>query len=421
MISLIDDSVLHPRSLPNHKHKQIVMTTYAKRDSTADHWQSSYADTYCYKDPLCFKRQVIYHQPPSIQNPSNRSVDSHRFQTNYIPKLLYCRPPGKGNHDAVSLNLGTFDHNTDKLNLKSMYQFKLGHIQKGFCPKNRRAYIINKNNQNEETNRKIQEKIDKFNYHNLVKNNRNSGCELSTNELTFKKLNESDKNKLSKIHGPAVWTTNTERSQLQSAIPIKNVIKVGPELEVSSDTVRYKANRYGSGNSEPWQKFSAEWDNVQIRDEAGVDRDNSPRSASKLNQKKNKCSKERPKCNDLVEHSQSRHLPGYSGYVPRLPIGTSQQKLSENSSTATFSEKSRRTTSMQRHFPNYEISESSAFRPQKSFARKGVMSNTITLVQPHNPFNKIRGVDCYEDCYGKMDELKLGKKVSSGSVVGYTL
>lgn len=425
-----------------------MTTTYVKRET--GHWQSCYADTYCYKDPSCFNKQMVYNTTPSIQNPSKNSVPSVRFQPNYIPRLMYCRPPGKGNHDAVSLNLGTFHSSaftkkgktneeirSAQTDFKSIYQFQLANIQRGYEPKIRRQQIIGKVLKKEAADTTEQ---DMFNYHNLIRKNRNSGCNLTSEcELTHRKLTNSDKEKLAEIHHPAVWTTNTERSQLQSAIPIKNNLTPVTELEASSDTVRYKADRYNV-NAEPWQRFSDKWDNVQRREREQMTRTNEVK-----NQKTGvdmdvtvdidsdcEADERSPDC-EMVPHSESRHLPGYSGYVPRLPITKTQTTSKRNFSkeSQTYSNGCRRSTTMQRAFPNYMQSneknekqssnsnsessiDSTIYSPYKSFARRGVMSNTITLVRPHNPFRLKPAAEFDVDELGdfKVDKAGAGSETS---------
>jgi len=394
------------------------MTTYVKRQVAP--WQTCYADTYIYDDPSCFKRKTVYHTTPSIQAPSKNCVDSLCYSQDYIPKMKYCQPPGKSHHDAVSLNLGTFcssaftkkgktsqEIKNLQLDLGHTYQNKLYHIQRGYVPSKKREAILSRVKQREDR-QAASKKSEKsqFKYHNLILENRNPGCDLSSEELVHKKLTDSDKKKLAGIHFPAVWTTNTERAQLQSAIPIKNKVTAGTELEVSSDTIRYKADRY-SVNAEPWQKFSDKWDNVQVRevnagategereDEKVEAEESQPKKKVKLFKYELEQEQKTPEAPpvSLVKHSEARHLPGYSGYVPRLPITKSQttSKRAFKSEDETTSSDSRRNTTMQRAFPNYHIKNS----PDRTYARRGVMSNTITLVRPHNPFRlKKNEIDC---------------------------
>jgi hypothetical protein len=326
-------------------------------------WRSTYTDTYHYKNPNCFTPPEVYHQPPSIQTPSKRSADSHKFLPQYIPKLKYCRPAGIICNDPKALSLGTFDQN---VKLKEMYEMnKLNYIQGGLPPKERRQKVLCE--QNIKTldlgKSMTKQEKEKFNYHNLVRSDRNLGCEQKM----------------------ATWSTTTERISLQSALPMNNDKKIRSNLEKNADSVRYKASRYNI-NAEPWQKFSIKWDKDQTRHVNNINSDTDSdyitnSENSDIDNDNDENDQNNTTCNQkhkLVKHSQNRHIPGYSGYVPSLPIVNVDTKKPEN----TISNDSRTTTSMQRAFPKYNFGKID----QSKYARKEVMSGVITLVAPHNPF-----------------------------------
>merc|ERR1712226_24828 len=337
------------------------------------HWRSTYDQTYHYDDPNAFNKPIVYTELPCIQNPGKKCVDSYKFLPGYIPKLMYCRPPGHIRNAPQALGLGCFN----KVNLPN--NVKMKPIQRGIAPSLRRADAFRPDYRHLTSNMTAEEEL-KFNYHNLVKNSRNEGLNLTTNSLCTEKLHPSDIYQMKKIYHPAVWTTSTERSHLQAAIPMSNKRKVGTEMENNSDSVRYKATRYNV-NSEPWQEFSTKWDRVQARHVCHED-DKDEKKLRK-NQKENEEDQNRDNSEptDLVPHSENRQLPGYSGYVPRLPIIKGMHQAYSTTEPDTVSNYCRTTTSMQRSFPKY------ATQKQRSpFARKGTMSSMVTLVAPHNPF-----------------------------------
>jgi len=373
------------------------------------HWRSTYAQSYHYDDPNAFCKPMVYTELPCVQNPGSKCVDSYKFLPGYIPRLMYCRPPGIIKPAPQALGLGTFNR------VKLDNNLKMKPIQRGVAPNLRRKQAFKPEYRHLDSHM-TQEEESKFNYHNLVKPGRYEGLKLSTGtDLTVQKLNNSDAEKLQSIIHPAAWTTSLERSNLQASIPIKHKRKVHSEIEKNSDTVRYKAARYNAA-SEPWQKFSDKWDRVQAREnvvisschedmkapDSAANHSNLEADDSMRDENNNVLAKNSSdhKIN-LANCSENRQVPGYSGYVPRLPIikrscsviesreptkkynytNPTNTQLISNDRPDTVSDFNRTTTSMQRSFPKYELANTIS-----PYARKSHMSNMVTLVAPNNPF-----------------------------------
>ena len=391
-------STMHELTNPQLTVGELITDTAPNSDKVRhdlEHWRSTYAMTYQYDDPNKFTRPELFNQLPSIQNPSSKCVQSYKFHPDYIPKLMYCRPPGHIHNAPQALGLGTFN----KVQLEK--NVKMKPIQRGPVPQLKREVAFSPGYRHLASNMTKEEEA-KFMYHNLVKPNRNEGLDLSTknDDFTYDKLKKDDFIKLQKIYHPAVWTTNTERSHLQAAIPMKNKRKVGTDLEISSNNIKYKAMRYNA-NSEPWQTFSNKWDRVQARhaipdqeDEiaekvGGLSLKKEARKSSTGHNASKQVVRQVPAAIekvDLVPHSENRQLPCYSGYVPRLPITKKSRNLTskcQNDESATPPPRPGNghfITSMQRAFPKYSMSQKS------SYARRPKMSSMVTLVHPHNPF-----------------------------------
>lgn len=358
------------------------------------HWRSTYAQSYHYDDPNAFCKPMVYTELPCVQNPGSKCVDSYKFLPGYIPRLMYCRPPGIIKPAPQALGLGTFNR------VKLDNNLKMKPIQRGVAPNLRRKQAFKPEYRHLDSHM-TQEEESKFNYHNLVKPGRYEGLKLSTGtDLTVQKLNNSDTEKLQSIYHPAAWTTSLERSNLQASIPIKHKRKVHSEIEKNSDTVRYKAARYNAA-SELWQKFSDKWDRVQAREnvvisschedmkapttqnqndnESDIKDENNNNlpifSKSDPIQSKNMDQNQIDNKINLADCSEYRQVPGYSGYVPRLPIikrscsviesreptkkynytNPTNTQLISNDRPDTVSDFNRTTTSMQRSFPKYWI------------------------------------------------------------------
>ena len=82
-------------------------------------------------------------------------------------------------------------------------------------------------------------------------------------------------------------------------------------MEPRELNVKFKPARYNE-KAEPWQRFGAVWDRFQLRNATETDHGDI---------KIKRCPEKPPKSHvPLVEHSGKRQIPGYAGYVPRLPI-----------------------------------------------------------------------------------------------------
>lgn len=349
-------------------------------------WKTTYSNTYDYSDADSFKPPKKYHQLPSIESPGKNWVESRKMLPGYIPKLMYCRPPGHIHNAPQALGLGTFT------NPQLAKNDKMKPIQRSVQPsKYRELMFKNLDNGNLSIN-KTREQESKFNYHNLVIKNRNKGAGISTG--TIKKLKDGDYDLLKGIYNQGVYISSTERSHLQSAIPMDHNKIVGTDLEKLSDNVRYKAIRYNP-NVEPWQQFSAKWDQVQLRKltDTTTNQDTCKSFLTYHQPKESKAIENDKRANvSLVAHSGDRQLPGYSGYVPRLPIikeswyeNNSKEKCycHQKGHIAKIIENDKESTTMRRAYPKYEFDKV----PKSSYCpKKCPMSKMVTLVSPHNPF-----------------------------------
>merc|ERR1712019_33157 len=361
-----------------------------------DNWRSTYAQTFKYSDPKCFKRPFAFTQLPSIQKPSDKTVDSFKFSPGYIPKLMYCRPPGHVRNAPQALGLGCFN----KIPLDSNEAMKP--IQRGPKPEIKRDQAFNNDTCKLQYGTKFMtpEEAAKYQYHSLVLDNDKAGKGKVKSDREggfyqgpkcYQKMTDSDKSKLMTILDPAVWTTSTERSHMQAAIPMSAHKGAIPNvLEKNSDNIRLRAPRY-SQTTEPWQSFSECWDRVQIReaDHEQAEQQKQKENQDKINQENSQDDK--PKTpTKLVRHSKNRQIPGYMGYVPRLPVIKSPEtlhQLNKSEPESVSNNNLRRTTSMQRDFPVYNMNN----REKSPYARRRAMSTMVTLVNPNNPFRLAKG------------------------------
>merc|ERR1711990_956325 len=293
-----------------------------------DNWRSTYAQTFKYSDPKCFKRPFAFTQLPSIQKPSHKTVDSFKFSPGYIPKLMYCRPPGHVRNAPQALGLGCFN----KIPLDSNEAMKP--IQRGPKPEIKRDQAFNNDTCKLQYGTKFMtpEEASKCQYHSLVLQDATTGKGgFYQGPKCYQKMTDNDKSKLMKILDPAVWTTSTERTHMQAAIPMSAHKGAVPNvLEKNSDNIRLRAPR----------------------------------------------------------HSKTRQIPGYMGYVPRLPVIKGPESKADNSQICdSVSMDLRRTTSMQRDFPAYGMNN----REKSPYARRRAMSTMVTLVNPNNPFRLAKG------------------------------
>jgi hypothetical protein len=233
------------------------------------------------------------------------------------------------------------------------------------------------------------EEASKYQYHSLVLQDATTGKGgFYQGPKCYQKMTDNDKSKLMKILDPAVWTTSTERTHMQAAIPMSAHKGAVPNvLEKNSDNIRLRAPRY-SQTTEPWQSFSEGWDRVQIREA-----DHEQAEQQKLNKDSNKDFDKNIVENQnaippIARHSKNRQIPGYMGYVPRLPVIKGPESKSDNSQICdSVSMDLRRTTSMQRDFPAYGMNN----REKSPYARRRAMSTMVTLVNPNNPFRLAKG------------------------------
>merc|ERR1712032_863410 len=205
--------------------------------------------------------------------------------------------------------------------------------------------------------------------------------------LTIQKLTDSDEKLLDEIYPKAFYSSSVNRATLQSALDNNNeqIRKLPEKLEDNSDQVRYKAARYNE-KVEPWQRFSTKWDRAQLRNQCQTAR---PQSAeiNKISNKKfkkqldlqqNNNNNSLSKSIDMVPHSGQRQVPGYCGYVPRLPIirNSDHESLDPNAVTDCH-----KTTTNKRTFVGHDLR-----KMEKAPQMNRPMSKMVTLVQPSNPF-----------------------------------
>jgi len=346
-----------------------------------DMWRSTYAKSYL-TDPQEICQPIRkYHQPPSIENPRPNFVSSHKFIPGYIPRLMYCRPPGFVKSTPQALGLGTF---TDP---QLEHNAKMKPITRGVLPKKFREVGFPKVGLEDSS---------KYQYHSLREGTfpKNKGLDMTT--LTISEMTPKDLKAMDSIYTPAVWTTQCQRNHLQAALPKPALQKPQTALEESPNPVVYKARRYNEA-VEPWQRFSTKWDRVQIRPVCRKGRwmerrtgeeqptcalcrndDNDSEKAENLQEANLNKPLEKA---DLVPHSGLRQIPGYCGYVPRLPIIRHGNHESLQKYVLTDVHK---TTTNRRTYVQHEIRET----PIKDRP----MSKMVTLVHPSNPF-KLAKVD----------------------------
>merc|ERR1711881_698574 len=331
-----------------------------------DRWRSTYAQCYV-PDPKQVCEPIMkYHQPPSIQNPRPNFVSSHKFLPGYIPKLMYCRPPGYVKNAPQALGLGTFTNPTLERNMK------MKPITRGVPPKRFRQVGFPKVELEDNS---------KYKYHSLregtgTQETRNTGLDMTT--LTISEMTDKDLGALDSIYTPAVWTTMCQRNHLQAALPKPAQQKPESALEESANPVQYKASRYNEA-VEPWQRFSTKWDRVQIRPICKKARwmDGKPltKASSDPEEEEQVEAKPEEKGADLVPHSGLRQIPGYRGYVPRLPIVRRENHESLQQYVLTDVHK---TTTNRRTYTKHELPKAPVkIRP---------MSKMVALVHPSNPF-----------------------------------
>lgn len=274
---------------------------------------------------------------------------------------MYCRPPGYNKIAPKALGLGTFTNPTIESN------GKMKPITRGVQPQTYRKVNFPKVKKADTS---------QFQYHSLRDNlsfPMNEGLkDLKT--LTIRKLNKSDENALDSIVPRAFYSTSVGRSTLQSALENTNQTVPDCKLEKTSDEVRYKAARYNE-KVEPWQRFSTKWDRAQLRNQCTRPKSAEANSlkAPSFNRNKSMIASV-----DLVPHSGQRQVPGYCGYVPRLPILRNSVHESLDPSAVTDCHK---TTTNKRTFVRHDL-RTVEQAPQKSRP----MSQMVTLVQPSNPF-----------------------------------
>jgi len=207
----------------------------------------------------------------------------------------------------------------------------------------------------------------------------NEGIGLKT--LTISKLTGDDEKNLEKIYSKAFYSSSLNRATLQSALDNSNKSKLTDKLEENSDQVRYKAARYNE-KVEPWQTFSTKWDRAQLRNQC-----TRPKSAEgimkKSSNKINNAQHLKTKTSlvhsvDMVPHSGQRQVPGYCGYVPRLPIIRKSDHESLDPTAVTDCHK---TTTNKRTFVRHDLRT-----VEKAPPKIRPMSQMVTLVQPSNPF-----------------------------------
>ena len=275
---------------------------------------------------------------------------------------MYCRPPGYNKIAPKALGLGTFTNPSIESN------GKMKPITRGVQPKYYR-----------ETNFKKIQKPDttEFQYHSLRDDNSfkiNDGLGLKT--LTIAKLSNSDEKRLNEIYPKAFYSSSVNRATLQSALNNQNKSTLPNKLEDNSDQVRYKAARYNE-KVEPWQRFSTKWDRAQLRNQC-----TRPKSAENHQKQKflnlKKSSEILTKSIDMVPHSGQRQVPGYCGYVPRLPIIRKADHESLDPNAVTDCHK---TTTNKRTFVRHDLR-----KVEKAPQKVRPMSQMVTLVQPSNPF-----------------------------------
>lgn len=294
---------------------------------------------------------------------------------------MYCRPPGFVKNAPQALGLGTFTNPTLEHNAK------MKPITRGVLPKKFREVGFPKVGLEDST---------KYQYHSLRDGNfpKNKGLDMTT--LTISEMTPKDLKALDSIYSPAVWTTMCQRNHLQAALPKPALQKPQTALEESPNAVVYKARRYNEA-VEPWQRFSTKWDRVQIRPVCRKGRWMERRAdqpeptcallkvdgeSSPTEEGQEEASTESPEnAADLVPHSGLRQIPGYCGYVPRLPIIRNEDHESLQKYVLTDVHK---TTTNRRTYVQHEIRET----PLKDRP----MSKMVTLVHPSNPF-KLAKVD----------------------------
>jgi len=301
-------------------------------------WKTTYDSCYKIDNPESFKPPIKYHTAPSIYAPGKNFVDAHKFLPGYIPKLMYCRPPGHAGKNAPqALGLGTFN----KIPLESNVIMKP--ISRGVPPrKYRKDYFENLPENNDS----------KFMYHSL----------RMKDEREFDDSRKVLEN---------IYSTNKERPLLESALVMAEKPKPSTVLmEPRKLNVKFKPARYNE-KAEPWQRFGAVWDRVQLRNATEADHGDT---------KVKRCPEKPPKSLvPLVEHSGKRQIPGYAGYVPRLPIIKDASRIDNPNKIPTT----------KGTYCSYDGEYAKARSQQR--LRDPVMSNLITLVHPHNPFRLLKG------------------------------
>lgn len=335
----------------------------APKYSNLDRWQSTYKSNFQVTDNMNFQKPIVYHQPPSIENPRPTFVDGRKYMQGYIPKLMYCRPPGYNKIAPKALGLGTFTNPLIESN------GKMKPITRGVQPKHYREANFQKVKPADTT---------EFQYHSLRKNNSfkiNEGVGLKT--LTISKLTASDEKLLDEIYPKAFYSSSVNRATLQSALDNNNeqIRKLPEKLEDNSDQVRYKAARYNE-KVEPWQRFSTKWDRAQLRNQCA--RPQSAEISKKFKKLDLQQNNTLTKSIDMVPHSGQRQVPGYCGYVPRLPIIRKSDHESLDPNAVTDCHK---TTTNTRTFVGHDLR-----KMEKAPLKVRPMSKMVTLVQPSNPF-----------------------------------
>ena len=76
-------------------------------------------------------------------------------------------------------------------------------------------------------------------------------------------------NMIDNIYRRSFYDTTSRRAGREYALPVPSVPKPTSTLEADADAARLKPKRFDSPPRE-WQKFSAQWDRVQLRDCASV-------------------------------------------------------------------------------------------------------------------------------------------------------